>query len=179
MSSYDGATQKVIEPEEVEQYTRSGWRVMRMFQTSVPVDYVVKAMEQGSPENNWQMRSAVVQQQVGLVTKFVVSRVRDEEMEALRQAALVEAESAEAVAHQLERAEALACAAQTAELRATEALKQANDRAAEAHTRADAREAAVTEKLRLAEARARKAEADIAKIRGAIGELQMKEIMGS
>lgn len=162
------AARKVILPGEVETYTTSGWHVIRMFQTSVPVRYLAKAAEYGTPSNNYQITPDQWLEQVAPVTMFVVARYRDDEMTGLREKAIEAAEAAEAAEYQRKDAE--------------ERAKKSAEAEANAAARVSAavvRESSMLDRCRASEQKARDMETQIAKVRTALGELRMKEILGS
>jgi len=170
----ESGTHKVISADALEHETRAGWRLVRVITCDGPIRYMVKPAEQGTQANNWQHSFDQYAEEVGTVTRFLVAKGRateaaelDEQIAALRaekntaeERCVVLTKDSEKMADTLGKTE--------------KALD--SEKALTTRLRTDLAEQAT----RLAEqaTRFRKMEADVAKLRTAIGALGMKEILG-
>jgi len=161
-------THKVVHAHEVEFLTSVGWRIVRVMETTVPIKYTVKGAEQGNQANGWINTQAQVLEEVGTVPVFLVAQHHDTEMATLREQLQKSQESEEAAKHS-----AASGAAFVKKLSAD----CAQEKTGHAATKASLNE--TCEQLRKSREYARKVEADIGKLRSALGELRMKEILES
>jgi hypothetical protein len=176
---YEDGTHIVADETRVESFTRAGWRLVQVMTCSAPVPYLAQPMKHGDHTNGYTMTPEVRVEQIGAALRFLLVKGREtEETEFREQIASLQADlraQAERIATLTKDGERAAKA--TAEVvqeaarerqRATENFKALNDE------RALHREALKesSQKLECAEDR-------LATIRAALGDLQMKEILGT
>ena len=159
-------THKVVRAPEVESLTSAGWRIVRVMETAVPIRYTVKGAEQGNQANGWINTPAEVLEEIGTVPVFLVAQDRDTEMATLREQLQKSQESEESAKHSAASGAAF--------------VKKLSADCAQEKTGHDAAMASLAEaraQLQKSREHARKVEADIGKLRSALGELRMKEIL--
>ena len=159
--------QKVVGPLEVENYTLQGWRVADIIQEQV-VESVFETVPLVLPGQNYTTNASGTKG--FLVTKNLFVMVKD------GSSLLVEAN--ERVVAAEKRASDIANQLIEADKKAVEWKKEANN-LLNAHGVYASENKALSERLESERKLKTKMENDIAKIRQAVGELKMKEILGS
>jgi predicted RNase H-like nuclease (RuvC/YqgF family) len=176
---YEDGTHTVTDEGNLERFTRDGWRLVRPLPCSAPISYVVKAAEYSSQSNGWTTTPEVRGEQIGTVLRFLLVKSRETEAAEFR----LKIQDLEDCTRSLNaQIETLVKDSEKVADALAESEKQVERERSRADTNLRALNAALVEHraaLKESSVKLRCAEGQLATIRAALGDLQMKEILGA